>query len=157
MGKYYEELKIGNVYAHRLTRTVTETDNLLFTTLTHNSQPLHLDEEYAKETMYGERIVNSLFTLSLLVGVTVEDLTAGTTLGNLGFSDTIFPNPVKIGDTLRFVTEIIDKRASKSRPNTGIVHFEHRAFNQKDQLVVKAKRAGLMIKREAAEQSVYYQ
>lgn len=145
MGKYYEELEIGNVYSHRLTRTVTETDNLLFTTLTHNSQPLHLDEEYAKETIYKERVVNSLFTLSLLVGVTVEDLTAGTTLGNLGFSETVFPNPVKIGDTLRFVTDIFDKRESKSRPGTGIVTFEHKAFNQQDLLVAKTKRNGLMI------------
>jgi len=155
VGKYYEELEIGNIYPHRLTRTVTETDNLLFTTMTHNSQPLHLDEEYAKETMYGERVVNSLFTLSLLVGVTVEDLTAGTTLGNLGFTDTKFPNPVKIGDTLRFVTEIVEKRSSKSRPDTGIVTFEHRAFNQKDQLVATTKRAGLMMKQELAEQSSY--
>ncbi len=155
MGKYYEELEVGNVYPHRLTRTVTETDNLLFTTLTHNSQPLHLDEEYAKKTMYGERVVNSLFTLSLLVGVTVEDLTAGTTLGNLGFTDTKFPNPVKIGDTLRFVTEIVDKRESKSRPETGIVTFEHRAFNQKNQLVATTKRAGLMKKQELQEQSTY--
>ena len=151
MGKYYEELKIGSIYPHRLTRTVTETDNLLFTTLTHNAQPLHLDEEYAKKTMYGERVVNSLFTLSLLVGVTVEDLTAGTTLGNLGFTDTTFPNPVKIGDTLTFETEIADKRESKSRPTTGIVTFEHRAYNQREELVAKTKRAGLMLKQEDTE------
>jgi len=147
LGKYYEELKIGNLYPHRLTRTVTETDNLLFTTLTHNSQPLHLDEEYAKTTFYKERVVNSLFTLSLLVGVTVEDLTAETTLGNLGFTDTVFPNPVKIGDTLNFETEIFDKRISKSRPHTGIVTFEHRAYNQNNKLVAKTKRTGLMLKK----------
>src|SRR5699024_3226633 len=99
--------------------------------------------------------VNSLFTLSLVVGVTVDDLTAGTTLVNLGFTDTKFPNPVKIGDTLRFVTVIVDKRSSKSRPDTGIVTFEHRAFNQKDQLVATTKRAGLMMKQELAEQSTY--
>lgn len=153
MGKYYEELNIGDLYKHRLTRTVTETDNLLFTTMTHNSQPLHLDEEYAKKTMYGERIVNSLFTLSLLVGVTVEDLTAGTTLGNLGFDETKFPNPVKIGDTLRFETIILDKRESKSRPGTGIVTFEHSGFNQRDELVVKSKRAGLMLKNDLLQKS----
>lgn len=148
MGKYYEELIVGDLHSHRLRRTVTETDNLLFTTLTHNTQPLHLDEEYAKQTMYGTRVVNSLFTLSLLVGVTVEDLTAGTTLGNLGFTDTNFPNPVKISDTLNFETEIISKRDSKSRPALGIVTFEHRAYNQKKELVAKTKRTGLMLKQK---------
>lgn len=150
MGKYYEELHIGDVYKHRLTRTVTETDNLLFSTMTHNSQPLHLDEEFSKKTIYGERIVNSLFTLSVLVGVSVEELTAGTTLGNLGFEETFFPNPVKIGDTLRFETKIFNKRESKSRPNAGIVIFEHSGHNQHNELVVKTKRAGLMLKKEFA-------
>lgn len=150
MGKYYEELIIGDVYKHSLTRTVTETDNLLFTTLTHNSQPLHLDEEYSKNTLYGERIVNSLFTLALTVGVSVNDLTEGTTLGNLEFNDTVFPNPVKIGDTLKFETIIKNKRVSKSRPSTGIVVFEHRGFNQKNELVASTKRSGLMLKQEVA-------
>jgi|SRR5699024_7199687 len=146
MGKYYEEFNVGDVFKHRLTRTITETDNLLFTTLTHNPQPLHLDEEFSKSTIYGERVVNSLFTLSLLVGVSVEGLTNGTTLGNLGFNETIFPNPVKIGDTLRFETTIIHKRISKSRPNTGIVTFKHSGFNQKDELVAETKRAGLILR-----------
>lgn len=146
IGKYFEELVVGDVYKHRLGRTVTETDNLLFTTLTHNTQPLHLDEEYAKNTLYGGRIVNSLFTLSFVVGVSVGELTEGTTLGNLGFDETIFPNPVRIGDTLYAETEIIGKRESKSRPTTGIICFEHRGYNQKNELVVKTKRTGLMLK-----------
>src|SRR5699024_126830 len=150
MGKYYDELHGGDVYKHSITRTVTETDNLLFTTLTHNAQPLHLDEEYSKKTIHGERIVNSLFTLSLLVGVTVADLTAGTTLGNLGFNDTFFPHPVKIGDTLYFETTIVDKRLSKSRPNTGVVTFKHSGYNQKNELVVEAKRVGLILKEQTA-------
>ncbi|MBM4763216.1 MaoC family dehydratase [Bacillus sp. B15-48] len=151
-GKYYEELKVGDVYKHRPGRTVTETDNLLFTTLTHNTQSLHLDEEYSKETMYGSRIVNSLFTLSFVVGVGVGDLTEGTTLGNLGFEETVFPAPVRIGDTLRAETEIIGKRESKSRQNTGIVWFEHRGYNQLGELVVKTKRLGLMLKKTAESQ-----
>src|SRR5699024_11343345 len=105
--------------------------------------------------MYGERVVNSLFTLSLLVGVTVEDLTAGTTLGNLGFTDTKFPNPVKIGDTLRFVTEIVEKRSSKSRPDTGIVTFEYSAFNQKDIIYSTTKCTELMLKHELSETYTY--
>ena len=147
-GKYYEELQVGDVYEHGITRTITEVDNLLFTTLTHNTQPLHLDEEFGKSTMFGSRIVNSIFTLGFVVGVGVSELTLGTTLGNLGFQECVFPNPVRIGDTLRGVTEIVDKRESKSRPDTGIVWFEHRGYNQKGELVCKARRAGLMMKKE---------
>ncbi|MFS0646712.1 MaoC family dehydratase [Siminovitchia sp. 179-K 8D1 HS] len=149
-GKYFEELHVGDVYQHRPGRTVTETDNLLFTTLTHNTQSLHLDEEYAKGTIHGGRIVNSLFTLSYIVGVGVGDLTEGTTLGNLGFDETTFPHPVRIGDTLRAETEIVDKRESKSRPDRGVVWFEHRAYNQHGDLVCKSKRAGMMLKKSAA-------
>ncbi|GGJ99219.1 MaoC family dehydratase [Lentibacillus kapialis] len=148
MGKYYEELNVGDVFNHKITRTVTETDNLLFSTLTHNTQPLHLDEEYSKKTIFGERIVNSLYTLSFVVGISVNDLTQGTTQGNLGFEDVTFSNPVKIGDTLNGVTEIVGKRESKSRNNAGIVRFEHRGYNQRNELVVKVKRAGLMLKKE---------
>ncbi|PIC74018.1 dehydratase [Sporosarcina sp. P26b] len=147
-GKYYEELNIGDVYKHRPGRTVTETDNLLFTTLTHNIQSLHLDEEYAKTTPYGGRIVNSLFTLSFVVGVGVGELTEGTTQGNLGFDETTFPAPVRIGDTLRGETEVIKKRDSKSREDVGIVWFEHRGYNQRDELVVKTKRTALMMKKQ---------
>ncbi|WP_085990908.1 MaoC family dehydratase [Oceanobacillus senegalensis] len=145
-GKYFEEFTVGDIYKHRPGRTVTETDNLLFTTLTHNTQSLHLDEEYSKGTIHGGRIVNSLFTLSFVVGVSVGDMTEGTTIGNLGFDETKFPAPVRIGDTLKAETEIIGKRESKSRPNAGIVWFEHRGYNQKGELVVRAKRSGMILK-----------
>lgn len=149
-GLYFEEFKVGDVFQHAVTRTVTETDNLLFTALTHNTQPLHLDEEFAKGTIHGARLVNSIFTLGLVVGVGVTELTLGTTLGNLGFEDISFPAPVKVGDTLRGETVIADKRESKSRKDSGIVYFEHRGYNQRGELVCKAKRAGLMMKKPAA-------
>lgn len=147
-GKYFDELNIGEVYEHSITRTVTETDNLLFTTLTHNTQPLHLDVEFGKASIHGSIIVNSIFTLGFVVGVSVSDLTLGTTLGNLGFEGVTFPAPVRIGDTLKAVTEVVDKRESKSKPDRGIVWFEHRGYNQKGELVAKAKRVALMIKSE---------
>lgn len=150
-GKYFEELEVGSVYRHEITRTVTELDNVLFSTLSMNPQPLHLDEEFGRQTIYGSRVVNSLFTLSLVVGVSVSDLTLGTTLGNLGFDKVEFPAPVRHGDTIRVETEIIDKRESRSRPNAGIVWFEHRGFNQHGQLVCRCRRAGLMLKRPATE------
>ncbi len=149
-GLYFEEFKVGDVYKHAVTRTVTETDNLLFSVLTHNTQPLHLDEEFSKGTIHGTRLVNSIFTLGLVIGVGVTELTLGTTLGNLGFEDITFPAPVKIGDTLRAETVIVDKRESKSRTDSGIVYFEHRGYNQKGELVCKAKRAGLMVKNPSA-------
>lgn len=148
-GKYYEDLEVGAVYKHEITRTVTEMDNILFTTLSMNPQPLHLDEEFGKQTIYGTRVVNSLFTLALVVGISVYELTLGTTLGNLGFEKTEFPAPVRHGDTIRAETEIVDKRESKSRPDTGIVWFEHRGYNQRGELVCRCKRAGLMRKRGA--------
>lgn len=146
-GKYYEDLEPGQVYRHAIARTVTETDNLLFSALTYNSQPLHLDDEFCKTTPYGRRLVNSIFTLGLVVGVGVGDLTLGTTLGNLGFGEITFPKPVFIGDTLRAETEITGRRESKKNPNAGIVHFETRGFNQRGEMVVKVSRIGLMMKR----------
>ena len=146
-GKYYEELEVGTVFNHPLTRTVTETDNLLITTLTMNPQLLHLDEEFAKEhSVSGTRLVNSIFTLGLVVGVSVSDVSNGTTLGNLGFKDIAFPAPVSIGDTLRSETEVLAKRESKSRPNAGIVEFEHRGYNQKGVLIAKIHRLAMMMK-----------
>ncbi|RIA43824.1 acyl dehydratase [Hephaestia caeni] len=146
-GKYYEELEVGHVFRHPLTRTVTETDNLLITTLTMNTQLLHLDEEFAKEhSVSGTRLVNSIFTLGLVVGVGVSDVSNGTTVGNLGFKDISFPAPVSIGDTLRAETEVLSKRESKSRPNAGIVEFEHRGYNQKGTLIAKIHRIALMMK-----------
>lgn len=148
-GLYFEELEPGLTIAHGVTRTVTETDNLLFTTLTLNMQPLHLDTEFSKKSVYGERIVNSVFTLGLVVGIPVQETTMGTTLGNLGFEEIAFPTPVLIGDTLRVETEILSRRESKSRPETGIVRFEHRGINQKGDLVCRVKRSGLMLKKPA--------
>lgn len=147
-GLYYEEFEIGQTFDHPIRRTVTETDNLLFTTLTHNPARLHLDEEYCKnETEFGQRIVNSCYTLALMVGVSVSDTTLGTTVGNLGWDEARFPKPVFLGDTLHFTTEIKDKRESKSRPDNGIVWFLHRAYNQHDELVGSCIRTGLMLKR----------
>ena len=146
-GKYYEELEIGTVYRHAITRTVTETDNLLFSALTHNMAWLHLDEEYSKTQMFGKRLVNSNFTLSLVAGVQVMDLTLGTTLANMGYSDVKFPAPVFIGDTIYTETEVISKRESKSRPNAGLVEFETRGRNQRDEIVVILRRTGLMLKK----------
>ena len=146
-GLYFEEFEIGMEFNHPLTRTVTEMDNILFCAMTHNPQPLHLDEEFSKGTMYGQRLVNSMFTLGLVIGVTVGDTTLGTTLGNLGLTDVRFVNPVFHGDTIRAVTKISDKRESKSRPTTGIVTFEHFGFNQRDEEVAFCLRTGLMMKR----------
>jgi len=144
-GLYYEELEIGRHFAHDVTRTVTETDNLLFTTLTHNTQPLHLDIEFCKQhSEFGGILVNSVFTFGLMLGVSVTDTTLGTTVANLGMDDVKFPAPVHIGDTLRSETTVIEKRDSKSRPDAGIVVFEHKSFNQKGILVAHCKRSALM-------------
>ena len=133
-------------FKHSLTRTVTESDNLLFCALTHNPQPLHLDEEFSKRTEYGQRIVNSLFTLGLVIGVSVGDTTLGTTIGNLGMTDTRFANPVFHGDTIRSVTKVREKRVSKSRPNAGLVVFEHYGFNQRDEEVAFCVRTAFMMR-----------
>src|SRR5690606_3478845 len=138
---------VGEVIRHGVTRTVTETDNLLITTLTMNVQPLHLDAEFGAQSMYGERIVNSIFTLGVAPGIRAQETTLGTTLGNLGFRDIEFPKPVLIGDTLRVETEALDKRESKSRPEAGIVGIEHRAYNQRDELVCAVRRTALMLRR----------
>ena len=152
-GLFFEEFVVGDVYRHAITRTVTETDNLLFTALTMNPQPLHLDEEFAKASMFGKRIVNSVFTLGLVAGIHVSDLTLGTTLGNLGFEDVRFPGPVFIGDTIRVESEVLETRPSNSRPDTGIVKLEHRALNQRDELVCRLRRAALMKRRPVESQA----
>jgi acyl dehydratase len=146
-GLYYEEFEVGMEFKHALTRTVTEMDNIMFCAMTHNPQPLHLDAEFSKKTMYGKQLVNSLFTLGLVIGVTVGDTTLGTTLGNLGMTEVRFKNPVFHGDTLRSMTIIKAKRESKSRPTTGIVTFEHFGINQRDEEVAYCLRTGLMMKR----------
>ncbi len=147
-GLYYEEFEIGRVFRHAITRTVTETDNLLFTALTHNPQPLHLDVEFTKNTEFGQRLVNSIFTLGLMIGVSVGDTTLGTTVANLGMTDVKFAHPVFIGDTLRAESRVAEMRESKSRPDAGVVVFEHRCFNQRDQEVANCKRSALMLKRK---------
>ena len=149
-GLYFEELEVGRKFPHAITRTITETDNLIFCALTHNHQPLHLDAEFAKGTEFGQRIVNSIFTLGLMIGVSVGDTTLGTTVANLGMSDTRFSHPVFIGDTLRAETTVAEKRESRSRPDAGIVVFEHRCFNQRALEVAYCKRSALMRKRSAA-------
>ncbi|MFN4113991.1 MAG: MaoC family dehydratase [Sphingomonadaceae bacterium] len=149
-GIWFDELSVGQMFDHPIRRTVTETDNLLFSTLTHNPAQLHLDAEYMKGSDYGRVLVNSTFTLGLMVGVSVGDTTLGTAIANLGWDEVRFPAPVFIGDTLRIETEVIDLRPSKSRPNAGIVTFAHRAYNQHGTLVASCKRSGLQHKRPAA-------
>jgi len=148
-GLFFEELAPGLVVRHAVRRTVTETDNLLFTTLTMNPQPLHLDEEFARASMFGQRIVNSVFTLGLVAGIHVADLTLGTTAGNLAFESVQFPKPVLVGDTIRVESTVLDARPSSKRPDTGVVRFEHRAYNQRDELVCVLQRAALMLRRPA--------
>lgn len=149
IGRWFEELEEGYVFEHRPGRTVSEADNVLFTTLTMNVQSLHLDAEYARHTEFGQRLVNSLFTLSTVVGLSVADLTEGTTVGNLGFESVTFPAPVFVGDTLFAETQIVSRRLSSSRPGQGIVVFEHRGLNQRQEVVCVARRAGLMKRRPA--------
>ena len=148
-GLYFEEFSEGQVFEHALTRTVTETDNVLFTTMTLNPARLHLDAEYAAGTEFGRPLVNSLFTLGLLVGISVLETTHGTTVANLGFEEVTFPAPMFAGDTLHGESEVVASRASKSRPDQGIVTFEHRGFNQRDELVCRARRTALMHRRPA--------
>jgi acyl dehydratase len=145
-GRYFDEWQISDRIQHAITRTVTESDNLLITTLTHNPQPLHLDYEAAAKTEFGKPLVNSCFTFSLLVGISVHDTTLGTLVANLGYDKVIFPKPVFTGDTLRCESECIGVRESKSRPNAGIVTWALRAFNQRDELVCEMTRTALLQK-----------
>ncbi|SEB29764.1 MaoC family dehydratase [Rhodococcus koreensis] len=150
-GLYFEEFEPGAIIDHPTRRTVTETDNILFSTMTLNLAPLHLDAEYSKDSIYGQRLVNSLFILGLVSGISVPETTQGTTLGNLGYEDVKFPKPVFHGDTIRVRTEILDKRESKSRNDSGVVQFRHYGINQRDEVVCECRRAGLMLKRTATE------
>lgn len=146
-GLWFDDLEVGTIFHHALRRTVTESDNLLVSALTHNPAQLHLDAEYMKTTDFGRVIVNSTFTLGLMVGVSVGDTTLGTAIANLGWDEVRFPAPVFVGDTLRVETEVKSLRESKSRPNAGIVTFIHRAYNQSDILVASCLRTGLQMKR----------
>ena len=150
-GLYFEEMEIGAVIKHAYTRTVTEMDNVLFTSLTMNPAPLHLDAEYAKTLPYGRPLVNSLFTVALIGGMTVPDLVFRTSLGNLGYTEIQFPKPVFHGDTLRAETTIVDKRVSNSDPTRGIVWFDQRGYNQRDECVCITKRTGMIMCKPADE------
>ena len=143
-GLYFEEFSEGQVFEHAMTRTVTETDNVLFTTMTMNPQPLHLDAEFAKSTEFGRPLVNSIFTLGLVIGISVGDTTLGTTVANLGMTDVRFPKPVFHGDTVRVRTTVMSLRRSKSRSDAGIVEFEHIGLNQHGETVAICRRAALM-------------
>jgi acyl dehydratase len=149
-GLWFEELPVGHVVEHATRRTVTETDNVLFTTMTMNPAPLHLDHAYAATTEFGKPLVNSMFTLALVVGLSVPELTLGTIVAQVGLTDVSFPAPVFHGDTVRVETEVVEARESRSRPEAGLVVFAHRAFNQRDELVCSARRTGLMHRRPAA-------
>lgn len=146
-GLYFEEFTVGQVFDHAWTRTVTEMDNVLYSSLTMNVQPLHIDEEFASKTEFGQRIVNSLFTLGLMIGITVNDTTLGTTVANLGMTDVRFPKPVFHGDTLHVQTKVLSLRESKSRPGAGIVEFAHAAINQRGETVAQCTRQALMHKK----------
>lgn len=148
-GMYFEEFEVGQQFNHALTRTVTEMDNTMFSLLTLNPQPLHIDAHFSAQTEFGQRIFNSLYTLGIMIGMTVYDTTLGTTVANLGMTDITFPKPVFHGDTLRATTKVLSKRESKSRPNAGIVEFEHHALNQNGDVVGRCRRMALMHKRPA--------
>ncbi len=144
-GIYFEDFVTGVLIEHRLTRTVTQMDNMLFSNMTLNPQPLHIDAHFcATETEWGRPLINSLFTLGLMIGISVNDLTLGTTIANLGMTEVKFPAPLFEGDTLHVTTEILSKRLSKSRPDAGIVEFLHRAYQQEDKLVAECRRQALM-------------
>lgn len=145
-GKFFDEWQVGDTIEHEISRTVTETDNLLFSTMTHNPQPLHLDIEAAKESGFGQILVNSTFTFSLLVGLSVGDTTLGTLIANLGFDKVVTPNPVFIGDTMRARSEVKELRESKSRPEGGIVTFVHELLNQRGEVVCRCERSALLRK-----------
>ena len=146
-GLYFEEFTIGRVFVHEVRRTVTDMDNMLFSSLTFNPAALHIDHDYASRTEFGRPLMNSLFTLGLVIGLSVQDTTFGTTVANLGMTETAFPKPVFAGDTIHVETRVTDLRPSKSRPGQGIVTFEHLGLNQRDEVVVRTLRQALMMAR----------
>jgi acyl dehydratase len=148
-GLYLEEFHEGQVFRHALTRSVIEADNVFFSTMTMNPQPLHIDFDFSAKTEWGKPLVNSLFTLGLMIGISVHDTTLGTTVANLGMTETVFPHPLFHGDTVRVETEVKSVRESKSKPDRGIVEFEHRAYNQHGDLVARTRRQAMIRKRPA--------
>src|SRR6476620_2459303 len=139
-GYYYGDMEVGRLFRHEIRRTVTETDNILFSTLTHNPQPLHIDREFSAKTEWGQPLMNSLFTLGLMIGIAVNDTTIGTIIANLGMTEVKFPKPLFQGDTVSVTTEVMARRESKSRPDAGIVEFEHKAFKQTGEMVAICRR-----------------
>jgi acyl dehydratase len=148
-GRFFEDWKVGDRLEHEIRRTVTETDNLLITTLTHNPQPLHLDAEAAANSEFGRILVNGIFTFGLMVGVSVSDTTLGVLIANLGYDQVVHPKPVFIGDTLRGETTVTELKDSRSRPQAGIVTFEHRMLNQRGEIVCRCLRTALVRRRNA--------
>ena len=146
-GLYFEEFTVGQAFEHEIRRTITESDNVWFSALTHNPAPLHIDEEYMKGSEYGQRVVNSCLTLAFMVGISVGDTTIGKTVANLGWDEVRFPKPLFHGDTIHVQSEVLELRESKSRPDNGIVIFRHRTFNQHDELVAECKRSALMYRK----------
>lgn len=149
-GRYYEDWQIGDRIEHPIRRTVTETDNLLFSTMTHNPQPLHIDAEAARASEFGQILVNGTFTFSLMVGLSVGETTLGTLVANLGYDELVMPKPVFIGDTLRATSEVVDMRPSKSRPGQGVVTWRHQMHNQRNETVCECLRSALLLGRPAA-------
>ena len=148
-GLYFEDFEVGSITEHRYRRTVTQMDNMLFSNMTLN--PLHIDREFCeKETEWGQPLMNSLFTLGLMIGIQVSDMTVGTTIANLGMTDVKFPHPLFENDTIHCTTEVLGKRESKSRKGAGIVEFQHKAFNQNGKLVAECKRSAFILLRPAA-------
>ena len=143
-GRYFDEWQVGDQIEHPIRRTVTETDNLLFSTMTHNPQPLHIDVEAAKASEFGRILVNGTFTFSLMIGLSVGETTLGTLVANLGYDKLVMPKPVFIGDTMRATSEVIELKESKSRPTAGIVTFQHELINQRDELVCRCSRSALL-------------
>ena len=146
-GKYFEDLQVGQQMKHTLSRTITESDNMFFNAITLNTQPLHINADFAAKTQFGKPIVNGILTMGLVVGITVPDLTEGTIIANLGYEHVVHPRPVFHGDTIYVETEVIDHRPSKSKPNQGIVKFKHIGRNQQGEIVIELERAALMLKR----------
>lgn len=149
-GKYYGQLETGQTFEHEIRRTVTEADNVWFCGATYNPAQIHIDAEYCRETEFGQPLINSIFTLGLVIGLTVQDTTLGTTVANLGMTDVRFPRPVFAGDTIRSVTTVVEKRESRSRPDQGIVTFRHQGFNQRGEEVASCLRQALMLKEKGA-------
>lgn len=149
-GLYFEQFEVGQVFRHEIRRTVTEADNIWFCGATYNPAQIHIDADYCSKTEFGKPLMNSIFTLGLVIGVSVQDTTLGTTVANLGMTDVRFPKPVFAGDTLNATTTVMEIRESKSRPNAGIVTFKHEGFNQRGELICTCLRQGLMLKKPAA-------